>query len=76
MQFEDLWEEVSRHNVLPRAAVENVPDMLSETTKEKLLTLQPYEVCSIIKSSIHEINDGSVVSLDSIVLKRITEGKW
>lgn len=76
MQFEDLWEEVAKHNVLPRAAVENVPDMLSETTKEKLMKLQPYEVCSIIKSSIDEIDNGTVVSLDSIVLKRITDGKW
>ena len=76
MQFEDLWEEVSKHNVLPRAAVETIPDMLSETTKEKLLTLQPYEVCSIIKSSIDEIHDGTVVSLNSIVLRKITGGEW
>lgn len=76
MQFEDLWEEVAKHNVLPIAAVETIPDMLSETTKEKLLTLQPYEVCSIIKSSIDEINDGTVVSLNSIVLRKITDGEW
>ena len=75
MQFEDLWEEVAKHNVLPRAAVETIPNMLSETTKEKLMTLQPYEVCSIIRSSIDEIDVGSAASLNSIVIRKITDGE-
>lgn len=73
MQFEELWDEIGKQNQLPQAAIDTVPSMLSEATKIMLQTMNPHDVCVIIKDSINEVDEGSVMPLNSIVLKKIND---
>ena len=68
MTFEDVWREVKG---LPDTAMVQVPGTLKEETKKKLVMNTPEEVAVIVTAAIDEINHGSVVSLDTLIKKRL-----
>ncbi len=70
-RFMELWAEVEKLNMLPNTAIMDVPGIIQSATKQKLCELEPARVSEIIKAAIEEINNGSVESLDDLILKRL-----
>lgn len=68
MTFEDVWKEVKG---LPNTARIQVPGVLSESTKMKMAELSPEEVCRIVAEAIEDVNNGSVVPLDTLIKNRL-----
>jgi len=68
MTFDDLWREVQG---LPEMAKIQVPDVLSELTKMKLMRKAPEEVSRIVAQAIEEVNNGSVEPLDTLIKNRL-----
>ena len=52
-------------------AIQQLPSLLSETTKKKLMKRRPEETARLINTTIDEVNRGSVESIDSLVKKRL-----
>jgi hypothetical protein len=71
MTFDELWVEVEKLHILPEAAIEQVPQILSNETKKRLSRKSPEEVGRIIKEAIDEINRGSVETVDALTQKKL-----
>lgn len=48
-----------------------IPESLSDGTKERLLRLTPQEAVEIISAAIEEVDRGSVQSIDSLVKEKL-----
>ena len=71
MTFEELWEKVSELKILPDTAIQQVPHVLSEGTKKKLVRMAPKEVVMILQEAIDAIDHGSVQTVDVLVLNKL-----
>jgi hypothetical protein len=71
MTFDELWDEIGKLHILPEAAIEQVPKILSNETKKRLSRKSPEEVGRIIKEAIDEINRGSVETVDALTQKKL-----
>ena len=71
MTFDELWVEVEKLHILPEAAIEQVPQILSNVTKKRLSRKTPEEVSRILKEAIDEINRGSVETVDALTQKNL-----
>ncbi len=73
MKFEELWSEIEKQKKLPEAAIDSIPNLLSEATKKILLTMKPSEVIVVVKDAINGIERGSIATLDSIVQENLAD---
>ena len=71
MTFDELWVEVEKLHILPEAAIEQVPQILSNETKKRLSRKTPEEGRRILKEAIDEINRGSVETVDTLTQKKL-----
>lgn len=71
MKFEDYWQEVGKENKLPDTAIMQIPDVLSNDTKQWLMRLSPIQTAEIITAAVDEINKGSIETLDALVNKKL-----
>ena len=71
MTFDELWVEVEKLHILPDAAIEQVPQILSNETKKRLSRKTSKEACWILKEAIDEINRGSVETVDALTQKKL-----
>lgn len=71
MTFDELWAEIGKLYILPKAAIEQVPQILSNETKKRLSRKTPKEACWILKEAIDEINRGSVETVDALTQKKL-----
>lgn len=75
MTFEELWEKISELKVLPDTAIQQVPYVLSDITKEKLSRKTAEEAVKILREAIKEIDHGSVQTVDTLVLSKLDRRK-
>ena len=71
MTLDELWVEVEKMHILPEAAIEQLPQILSNETKKRLFRKTHEEVSRILKEAIDEINRGSVETVDALVRKKL-----
>ena len=71
MTFDELWAEIEKLHILPEAAIEQVPQILSNETKKRLPRKTPEKVGRILKEAIDEINRGSVETVDALTQKKL-----
>ena len=64
MTFDDLWREVQG---LPEMAITQVPRVLSESAKKKLMRKAPEEISRIVAETTDEVNNGSEKPLDDLI---------
>ena len=75
MTFDELWVEIEKLQVLPEAAIKQVPKILSNKTKKRLSRKTPKEVCWILNKAIDEINRGSIETVDALAQKELRNTK-
>lgn len=71
MTFEELWDQVNELKILPGTAIAQIPLALSKDTKRRLLRKSPEDVAMIVRSSVSEIDHGSIETVDVLVRKRL-----
>lgn len=71
MTFEEVWKAVDELGVLPNTAIDQIPEILTDSIKYQLLELDPQTVARIIDEAVEEVNCGSVESVNALVVKRI-----
>ena len=75
MTFDELWVEIEKLHILPDAAISQVPHVLSEYSKRMLARRTPNEAVRIIEEVVDEIDNGSVQTVDSLVMKKLNRRK-
>ena len=70
--FHDYIHKIEELHVLPGSAIDLLPDSLSEKTKTGLMKLNPNDAAKIILDVIREIELGSVVRIDTLILERMS----
>lgn len=75
MTFDELWVEIEKLHILPDAAISQVPLVLSEDAKRMLARRTPNEAVRIIEEVVDEIDNGSVQTVDSLVMKKLNRRK-
>ena len=71
MTFDALWVEVEELHMLPEAAIEQVPQILSDDTKKRRSSKTADEVGRILQDAINEINRGSVETVEALTQKKL-----
>ena len=67
--FEVFWAEVERLKVFSKAAINQIPESLSNDTKKKLTFLRTDKAIDMILTAIGEIDHGSIETLDNLLRK-------
>ena len=67
MTFEELLDQACTIAHLPEMARIQLPVVLSDKTKKKVLQLSPEELGQMLSVAIDEINQGSVKSIDILI---------
>ena len=70
MTFEELWRQVGILDLLPKQAIELVPQSLSDKTKKRLCKKKPEEVAEIVLWAIRQIDYGSIETVDALVSRK------
>ncbi len=68
MTFDNMWNEVKG---IPTDALKQIPDLLSDETKNKMRKLPSDKVASIVNEAIDEVNKGAVEKLDVLISRRL-----
>ena len=71
MTFEELWRHVGKLDLLPKQAIELVPQSLSDKTKKWLCMKKPEEVAEIVQWAIRQIDHGSIETMDALVSRKL-----
>ena len=72
MTIEELIDKACTAAGLPEMARMQLPSALSDKTKKMVLKLSPEEVGQILSKAINAVNQGSVKSVDKLVIEQLT----
>lgn len=71
MTFDELLDQACKSAHLPSEARAQLPNALSNKTKDMVRTMSPEEFGRILAEAIDKINHGSIVSVDDLVRRRV-----
>lgn len=72
-EFKELMSEIGKLHMIPSGAIKEIPIVLSEETKRKMLKRKPEELANILVNAISRINDGSIETLDTIITRLLRD---
>ena len=70
MTFNELWTAIEKTGILPKPAIEHIPELLSTESKQQLLEKAPLEAAKMIEKAIQCINNGSTQKIDDLLQNR------
>lgn len=71
MTFDEFWNKVKNTGLLSDMAIKQIPECLSEGTKNQIKRHAPEKVAAHLVSVIDEINRGSVETIETLLRKRL-----
>lgn len=77
MTFDDLLKAASEvaPKTIPPGAEKHLKHSISTKTQEKLLGIEHNKAIWIIIDAVNEVNQGSIETIEKLILKRVDEAK-